>query len=283
MLTRRTLLQGIIAGGAAAGASARTRSAAATTITSTDVVDMEAVVKAACWDPVPSTTHITPGAAPSVLAVEQALVAQGLLAPSYADGSFGSMTVKAYAAYQASLGYTGLAANGLPGRASLTKLGVGRFGITRPVSPGTKVLFRGVTITTRTRAMLLEAEKHLTFQLPMEQGSYNPGGDPTSKGSHDGGGVVDVHAVELTTTQRVQACTALRKVGFAAWIRNPAQDNWPWHIHAVAINDTDLAPLAQKQVGQYYEGRNALASNLPDDGPTVRKVTWEEFLRNPVW
>jgi hypothetical protein len=49
--------------------------------------------------------------------------------------------------------------------------------------------------------------------------------------------------------------------------------------HAIAISDTDLAPAAQKQVGKYYEGRNGLANNGPDDGPPVVRVTWEEFMR----
>ncbi|MFJ6572112.1 N-acetylmuramoyl-L-alanine amidase [Streptomyces sp. NPDC091292] len=56
--------------------------------------------------------------------VEAALRAEGLLAGSYAtDGSFGSVTVRAYAQWQRRLGYTGAAADGIPGRASLQKLG----------------------------------------------------------------------------------------------------------------------------------------------------------------
>ncbi|MEU9337222.1 N-acetylmuramoyl-L-alanine amidase [Streptomyces sp. NPDC048290] len=56
--------------------------------------------------------------------VEAALKAEGLLAAAYAtDGSFGSVTVAAYAAWQRRLGYTGTAADGIPGRASLAKLG----------------------------------------------------------------------------------------------------------------------------------------------------------------
>jgi peptidoglycan hydrolase-like protein with peptidoglycan-binding domain len=39
------------------------------------------------------------------------------------DGSFGTKTISAYAAWQRHLGYAGTAADGIPGRASLTKLG----------------------------------------------------------------------------------------------------------------------------------------------------------------
>ena len=71
----------------------------------------------------------------------------------------------------------------------------------------------------------------------------------------------------------------LRSVGFAAWVRSPSQGDWPWHIHAVAISDTDLARQAQHQVGDYYLGLNGLKNNAPDTGPAGPKVTWEEYLR----
>lgn len=243
-------------------------------------VDMEALLKAAQWDPVKLDTGIIAGAGASVLQVEKALVAKGLLAASYADGHYGSRTVAAYKAWQESLGYSGIGANGIPGPASLAALATNRFAVVRPLAPGAKVAFRGVTINSRTRAMLLAAEGKLGFTFVMEQGSYNPGGDVTSAGTHDGGGVVDLDVVALTSSQRTAAATALRQVGFAAWVRSPAMGNWDWHIHAVAISDTDLAPQAQKQVGAYYEGRNGLANNAPDDGPKVTKVTWEEYQRS---
>ncbi|MCF1592369.1 peptidoglycan-binding domain-containing protein [Streptomyces muensis] len=57
--------------------------------------------------------------------VEDALVAEGLLKREFADGSFGSKTVTAYAAWQRSKAggsYTGSAADGVPGLASLKRL-----------------------------------------------------------------------------------------------------------------------------------------------------------------
>lgn len=127
--------------------------------------------------------------------------------------------------------------------------------------------------------MLKAAQSRCNLTFVVEQGSYSPAVDPTSAGTHDGGGALDLDAERLTTTQRLAAVTALRAVGFAAWLRTPAQGNWPLHIHAIAISDTDLSTPAQKQVGAYYEGRNGLANNLPDDGPKVPKATYEEFLR----
>lgn len=75
--------------------------------------------------------QIDPGAAQGhttypaeVNVIEVALVREGVLADRYAhDGSFGSLTVKAYDAFRRKVGYTGTAAEGSIGRESLTKLG----------------------------------------------------------------------------------------------------------------------------------------------------------------
>ena len=54
-----------------------------------------------------------------------------LLAAQYVDGSFGTKTVAAYKAWQKKCGYSGSAADGIPGRTSLTKLGAKHgFGVT---------------------------------------------------------------------------------------------------------------------------------------------------------
>ncbi|GAB2483740.1 peptidoglycan-binding domain-containing protein [Jatrophihabitans fulvus] len=277
----------VLTGIAALAAGIVTTSAAAapgTAVAQTlPAVDMEATVKAAQIDPRRADDTLTPGAKASVLLVEQALRARGLLDAQWVDGYFGTTTVAAYAKYQASLGYTGLAANGLPGRASLTKLGTGRFTVTHVLSPGTKVSGgNGTTIDTRTRDMLAAAEARLGRDLVLDQGSYNPGGDPTSAGTHDGGGVVDVNVDGMSATTKTKVVRALRVVGFAAWSRTPSQGDWPFHIHAVAISDTDLSSQAQHQVGDYYLGLNGLANKAPDDGPPVSPIrTWEEYQRSP--
>jgi len=242
-------------------------------------VDMEATVLAAQIDPRRADNTQTPGAHDSVLAVEKALQARGLLDAKWVDGYFGTTTVSAYAAYQRSLGYTGLAANGLPGTTSLTKLGDGRFTVTKVIGPGSKIQRDGYTINTRTQAMLTETERLLGFKLKLDQGSYNPGGDPTSAGTHDGGGVVDINVDGMSSATRTSVAKAMRQVGFAAWVRNPNQGDWPWHIHAAAINDTDLSTQAQNQVGDYYLGFNGLANHGADDGPRIAIHTWEDYQR----
>jgi peptidoglycan hydrolase-like protein with peptidoglycan-binding domain len=244
-------------------------------------VNMEATVKAAQIDPRRADDTLTPGAKSSVLLVEQALQAKHLLAGRWVDGYFGTTTVAAYAQYQKSLGYTGLDANGLPGKTSLTKLGTNRFTVSNVIGPGARTdTGGGVIINTRTRSMLAAAEQILGRTLVLSQGSYNPGGDPSSAGTHDGGGVVDISVSGMTSAYRVTVAKALRTVGFAAWVRNPSQGDWPYHIHAAAISDTDLSSSAQHQTGDYYLGKNGLANRAPDDGPHVTPIrTWEEYQR----
>lgn len=275
LLSSVAVLATVLIAAPAAGACAQSIARAPAAL---PTVNMAATVKAAEIDPRRADDTLTPGAKASVLLVEEALRAKHLLAAQWVDGYFGTETVEAYAKYQKSLGYSGLAATGLPGTTSLTKLGADRYTVTDRIGPGTRVTVSdGIVINTRTQAMLAEAQRLLGRTLTLSQGSYNPGGDPTSAGTHDGGGVVDVSVNGMTAATRTTVCRVLRQVGFAAWIRNPSQADWPWHIHAAAINDTDLSGPAQHQIGDYYLGMNGLANRGPDDGPKVTIHTWEEY------
>lgn len=255
------------------GAAERTVAAAAL-----PDADMEAVLLAAQWDPVKTGTGVTPGSGPSVLLVERALSARGLLAGPYVDGHFGTATRSAYAAYQRSLGYRGLDANGLPGRTSLVRLGSGRFDVVRPVVPGSRVTYLGRTVNTRTRAMLREAQDRAGRSISLTQGSYSSGVG-SSAGTHDGGGVVDISVAGMSAATRTTVVRRLREVGFAAWYRPAIPGVWGPHVHAVAVNDPDLATAAQAQVGDYYLGRDGLSGHGPDTGPSVTKRTWEAYQR----
>ncbi|MGW1614431.1 N-acetylmuramoyl-L-alanine amidase [Streptomyces sp. NPDC002285] len=84
------------------------------------VVDLSRLVAAAKSDPGRSGTPVTYS---GVKTVEAALVNAGLLAKVYSDGHFGSATLDAYARWQRRLGYSGTAADGVPGMTSLKKLG----------------------------------------------------------------------------------------------------------------------------------------------------------------
>jgi hypothetical protein len=89
-------------------------------------VSLSKLIAAARSNPAKAGTPVTYS---GVKTVEAALVDAGLLAKKYSDGHFGSVTVQAYAAWQRSKaggGYKGKAADGVPGKASLTKLGARR-------------------------------------------------------------------------------------------------------------------------------------------------------------
>lgn len=65
----------------------------------------------------------TPVSYPPVQLVEDALVAEGLLAARYADGHAGTATRSAYSLWQQRLGFRGKDADGIPGMTSLKRLG----------------------------------------------------------------------------------------------------------------------------------------------------------------
>lgn len=212
--------------------------------------------------------------------VQQALADEGF--DVTVDGWFGNETAAAYSGWQERLGYSGLDANGIPGPTSLRALGEGRFFVERPVMVGGRTTHSGSTVNQRTRDMLDEARSMLDHDLRVTQGSYNAGGVAASAGTHDGGGSVDVSVRDLSTTQRWETVRAMRRVGFAAWLRTASQGPWPDHIHAIAVGDTDLSSGARNQVADYYVGRNGLASHAGDNTPAAYQVPftwWEKYLR----
>jgi hypothetical protein len=88
----------------------------------TPIVSLSKLIKAAKTDPKAKQGHQTYAA--GVKIVEAALRAEGLLAKKYAgDGSFGSLTLAAYAKWQRKLHFAGKAADGIPGIESLKALG----------------------------------------------------------------------------------------------------------------------------------------------------------------
>lgn len=87
-------------------------------------VSLSLLVEAARTNPGMAGTPVTYA---GVLTVETALVDEGLLAKTYRDGHYGTSTVTAMSAWQERCGYRGRApgqaADGIPGRDSLTRLG----------------------------------------------------------------------------------------------------------------------------------------------------------------
>ncbi|MCA9621933.1 MAG: peptidoglycan-binding protein [Myxococcales bacterium] len=244
------------------------------------VVEMDWLVLQAQVEPFRGDQPTLPGDA-AVELVQAALADEGFAVS--VDGWFGNETADRYADWQKQLGYTGLGANGIPGPSSLAALGEDRFTIVQLIAVGAKTTYTGRTVNQRTKDMLTEAEALLGFPIQLSQGSYNPGGVGASAGTHDGGGTVDVSVSSLTMTKRWQTVKAMRTVGFAAWLRNPSQGDWPYHIHAVAVGDTDMSISARNQVADYYVGKNGLASHAADDTPSSYQVPftwWEQYLQN---
>jgi hypothetical protein len=127
-----------------------------------------------------------------------------------------------------------------------------------------RVTYGGRTVNVRTKVMLDRARGLMSSagQFPLTQGSYSRGVS-ASAGTHDGGGVVDIGTSGLNVNATLRA---LRQAGFAAWYRTPAE-GFSYHIHACAIGDREMAPLARSQVSAYFSGRNGLANGRADSAP----------------
>ena len=139
--------------------------------------------------------------------------------------------------------------------------------------------WRGVTLDSRSAAMMDEVVR-LCPGVPITptQGCWS--GADASAGTHSGAGAIDIAAEALHQSQRDQIVLAMRRVGWAAWHRTPAQSSWPHHIHGVSMGEPGLSPQAYDQTRDYLAGRNGLASNAPDDGPRDFDhvgITWEEY------
>jgi hypothetical protein len=130
-----------------------------------------------------------------------------------------------------------------------------------------KVQYSGVTLDLPTLAALAVAQADLGYVLPLMQGSFNPGVS-ASAGTHDGGGAVDVglNAGADSFAVQVAKVKALRRAGFRAWRRTPAQ-GFPYHVHCILAGDPWLSPAAAAQLVQWDNRQNGLADHGPDDDP----------------
>lgn len=222
------------------------------------------------------------------------LIQRALRAKGYRvniNGTYDRTTTAAYARYQRSLGYKGINANGVPGLASLTRLGARRFTIRHKVVTGSRSdRYGGRRVNTRTRQMLAAADRRVPWGISVSQGSYCVFSSPpcagASAGTHDGGGAVDIRVSGMSSSQRWRTVQAMRKVGFAAWLRTPSQCScWGAHIHAIAIGDADIWQRNGKvtnrdQVAAYLRGRDGLSGNRADNTPSRYRTSftwWERY------
>ena len=129
-----------------------------------------------------------------------------------------------------------------------------------------------------TAAALQAASSEAGTDWRILQGSFS--NDVAASGStHAGGGVVDIAP---TNGDWEGAVTALRKIGFAAWIRNVPGHGYAGsgeHIHAVLMGDEQLSDQAAIQVQSYLNNDNGLEGSAPDDGPREfvnNRFSWDE-------
>jgi hypothetical protein len=153
-------------------------------------------------------------------------------------------------------------------------------GCERPPDDYTRLVVNGSKLNARTVWMLRRAKTLYKGTIDfagwaITQGSYNPGGVAASFGTHDAGGAVDLSVLNrrngrVLRDELPDAIRALRIVGFAAWVREPGElyAGSPIHIHAIAIGDAELSPIAAEQltgVFGYFRGYNGLPKkdNIP--------------------
>ena len=166
---------------------------------------------------------------------------------------------------------------------------VEHFGCLRPPDDHSCLLINGHWLSQRTLFKLQHVYNLYggaidITERAITQGHYNDL-EPLSFGTHTGGGVVDISVIDATTWKVLYEeiellILAIRRAGFAAWLRDFDELNpgYPIHIHAVAVGDRDLSKAAQEQLtGQYgyFRGYSGL---LQESGNPVASTIGELII-----
>lgn len=119
------------------------------------------------------------------------------------------------------------------------------------------------TVDRRTAAALHVAEERLGYNLTVIKGHDVAGTGSVSSTTHNGTGVVDLSPFDAKRKVRI-----LDEIGFAAYHRKAIPGLWPEHIHAILRGlDHGLDPSAQRQVEDWLDIKDGLASHGPDPEP----------------
>jgi hypothetical protein len=136
-------------------------------------------------------------------------------------------------------------------------------GCQRPSDDYTLTKVNGWLVNQRTLEMLQYAAERYAGEIDITgyavtQGSYTDQ-VAASFGTHDGGGAVDLSVMRAGTYTVLYdeidpLISALRLVGFAAWLRDfdELYPGSPIHIHAVAVGDQHLSKAARDQLTGTY-------------------------------
>lgn len=149
-------------------------------------------------------------------------------------------------------------------------------GCLRPPEDYTRITIGYAVLNRRTYWMLQRAQEIYGGTIPITgagitQGSYNPGGVDASFGTHDGGGAVDISVRNIPYDWSIKwddipvLVNALRIAGFAAFYRDERDGLTP-HIHAIAIGDQELSPVAAEQLTGHYGYFRGFDGYPRDDG-----------------
>ena len=148
------------------------------------------------------------------------------------------------------------------------------------------VAFRGARFDARTRDMLREVERLVGRRLRIAQGSYSTSTSASGQ-THAGGGAVDVSVKYqgLSRGDKLAIVAAMRRVGFAAWLRPETPGVWSEHIHGEAIGCPDASKAARAQWEAYRNGYDGLAGEggkRPDPQARlgIKPTTWEAYLES---
>lgn len=156
--------------------------------------------------------------------------------------------------------------------------------------PYAKRTWRGKPFDNRTVSALKWVEQKYIEVAPKKraplvfyQGSYSTGASPNSKGTHDGGGAVDVNVSGMTHKQKMALVKWFRKGGWSAWLRPRMSDTWPEHIHAILRGHRTASAGAQAQVVSYERHRDGLAGDNWDSTWRPRKKRrWSHRKNRPI-
>ena len=146
------------------------------------------------------------------------------------------------------------------------------------------VTFRGARFTPRSRDMLREVEHLVGHRLRIAQGGFST--KVSASGQTHARDAVDV-AVKyqgLSRAEKLAIVAAMRRVGFAAWLRPETPGVWGEHIHGIPIGG-DLSDAAARQVTAYRHGYAGLAGEggkRPDPQANlgIPPTTWEAYLES---
>lgn len=110
----------------------------------------------------------------------------------------------------------------------------------------------------------------IAHPLQVIKGGYQPAADDDSSDTHTRGGGTDF------TPCHAECLLALRLAGGFIW-RRLRSASWEEHFHGAPIDHPDMAPGLRRQETAYFNRRDGLAGNGPDNGPRLDPIP------RPVW